>query len=161
MNLAKRIAQSLKPADQRVKDADQVARKQFPKLMGDFLREQLMSGAILSDFKPDDFSPKAMERLAVYKVLSNNGPDIDMYSRQFAMLVAKVRRMVPNLLQDFESNKGNKIYQALEQLGMFGAKSDRLRGDGDKYYPYGAEDAKPKSIYEDNLRRQREINRLR
>jgi hypothetical protein len=68
------------------------------------------------------------DKRKLYDVLSANGPDVDMYSPKFGRLAGEAKRA--GVLDDKK-----KIFKWLEDKGMFGPVSDRLRAPGDKYYP--------------------------
>lgn len=68
------------------------------------------------------------DKRKLYDVLSAHGPDVDMYSPKFGRLAGEAKRA--GILDD-----KNKIFKWLEDKGLFGPKSDKLRGPGDKYYP--------------------------
>lgn len=78
----------------------------------------------------DKYGAKAIseeDRKKVYKVLTDNGPDVDFFSAKFGRLVGMaVRAGVVN--------DPKKLYAWLEKQGMFGPKLDSLRGEGDRYY---------------------------
>ena len=68
----------------------------------------------------------------VYNVLANNGPDIDIGMIKRSGLLPRLARAMGKSVSQASSDE---IYNGLEKLGMFGSKSDSLRGDADKYYP--------------------------
>ncbi len=67
------------------------------------------------------------QRREVYDIMSAEGPDVDMWSPKFGRLVGQAK--TAGVLGDKK-----KLFKWLEDKGMFGPKSDRLRGEGDKYY---------------------------
>lgn len=71
----------------------------------------------------------------VYEAFTDYGPDVDMRSKPFVRLTAKVKREVPKANNTtWDHTTKDDISQWLMDKGWFGKKSDTLRGEGDKYY---------------------------
>lgn len=71
-----------------------------------------------------------LEKLAVYHVLTSNGPDLDF--QKIGRFLPKVRQACKgDILKAYE--KGTLV-KALESLGLFGKKSDAMRGPADRYF---------------------------
>lgn len=62
----------------------------------------------------------------VYSALTDNGPDVDMWTERFSRLTSKARKA--GVIDDRA-----KLLAWLKQEGMFGRKSDNLRGDSPYY----------------------------
>lgn len=72
--------------------------------------------------------PTESERTAVYTALTNNGPDVDARGTAFGRLVSAARKA--GVIDDYD-----RLCDWLKDNGWFGPKSDRLRSEGDKFYP--------------------------
>ena len=74
-----------------------------------------------------------MEKLVTYQTLTNNGPDVSW--ELLGRIIPTLRRALSgDILAAFESGGRGAVYRALDKMGMFGSKSDKLRHDGDKYW---------------------------
>lgn len=68
------------------------------------------------------------DRRLVYKVLTDNGPDVDMWSAKFGRLVGQAVK-AGAVARGYDA-----VYEFLEKQGLFGPKSDKLRASDDRYY---------------------------
>jgi len=69
------------------------------------------------------------EKIALYNTLSSLGPDVSF--EQLGKLVTKARRALANVLEAWEDGR---LESWLEEVGMFGPKSDVLRSPADRYF---------------------------
>lgn len=79
------------------------------------------------------------EKVVVYHTLSHNGPDLPF--ERVGKVLPKIRKLVKggDILKAFESDYGAFI-DVVDKAGLLGPASDKLRDDGDKYYPTGNQD---------------------
>lgn len=72
---------------------------------------------------------RELERVVVYQIMSENGPDLD--PSRLGRMLTKIRRQAGDILQAFEDGT---LYSILDGLGLFGRSSDKLRADADKFW---------------------------
>lgn len=108
--------------------------QQYPKIVAASQAEPTNSMFSLNDILNAKNPISELELFAVYDIIRTNGPDIDakLLKRDLRKIRMITKKLGFNSIID--AYEADKLFDILNDLGMFGHKSDKHRYDGDKFY---------------------------